>query len=797
MTLSAEFSVGGVSSVVAHEVNYGDTVNLALVSDTGVNVVSWTIQGTSHESFAAPTITPAGSPSGKTASFVMPADPGGGEGRSVLVKCTVTDSALNQAVAYRVVGVPNEVGTVPIAAGEENHRSTTHGWLEPVNAALAGVAGGAASIVVIVSGLTEDEDAQPQIQAAVDANPDGATIVVPPGSYTLAQPIRLYARHRLILDDVTLTPTFYGGTPIIVCYENATWIQAAPISYGDFSLTLSQDLTTKIWWDFSKLGVYPRLWSEFNFEMWVRFTDALNGAVQPEAFFGINGALRGNSTGGTTVMRHTDDKLRWQIWIGDTEYNLYSDNPTSLDTDYHMCTGSYPGREMLLVPPHMRIGGFRFGPRSWRDSDSSFTAPTSSYTLTQLEVIWNPLDANVFQTSSNEALTLDMYRFDLYEHDGYLQHHRETTPSAVGHCAIIGGTIVGGAGNVVGIGTIDLIGETRCVIDGLVATNVSHGPWLWNNSFFPRMSNVRLVGGSSGDPASGHRCRDAYTFAGACGLGTITNCEAYGFNVGFANQNSGMTITNLLLNDCHKRGALLSSVGGTVATGLAITSEESTGVPDYFLHIINPVGAIDLDIQFNTIDEDTIPVAVYGENSSYDATLIKLRGAINQNDPSTEYISYLNPSDGKTLVDITDLTISPVSAPISLTPERLIQSTGKNRFAQPVYSEKVTTTDDTETTVLTIPLPDESVSSFGVRFVGEDQTTGEIFMREMTFVIKRQGGGSATQVGLDSLMFDEVPTDWDAFHDESGSSVLLKVVGDAANDVKWTVIAYQTITPLY
>jgi hypothetical protein len=142
MVLSAEFSVDGDDSVAAIETTYGSTVDLALVSDTGVNVVAWTIQGTSHESFTAPTITPAGSPSGKTASFAMPADPGGGEGRSVLIKCTVTDPALNQAVAYRVVGVVNDAGVVPIAAGEENHRSATHGWIEPINTALSVTGGG-------------------------------------------------------------------------------------------------------------------------------------------------------------------------------------------------------------------------------------------------------------------------------------------------------------------------------------------------------------------------------------------------------------------------------------------------------------------------------------------------------------------------------------------------------------------------------------------------------------------------------------------------------------------------------
>jgi hypothetical protein len=566
--------------------------------------------------------------------------------------------------------------------------------------------------------------------------------------------------------------------------------------------------------------------------MWVRFTDELNNEELPEAFFGINGAIRGNSTGGTTVMRHTDDKLRWQIWIGATEYNLYSDNPLALDTNYHvacdwdganlrlflggvlqdkvaatgtfateyyqipfvgwMSTGSFPGRELLLTPPHMRIGGFRFGPRSWRDEDTSFTPPVTSYTLTSLEVIWNPIDANVIQTSSDGSMTPDMYRFDLYEQDGYLQHHRTTAPNSYG-CAVIGGTIIGQQGGVVGIGTVDVIGARRVVIDGLKGTNVSHGPWFWNNSFFAKIRNVELVGGSGGT----HICRDGYTLGNACGVSSIVDCEAYGFSSGLVVQYSGLTLSNVFLNNPHRVGYLFNQIADMVGESVACTSEESVGVPDYYLHIVNPAGSIALNLDFNTIPDDTIPVAVQGESSSYDESLIRLSGLIAANEVRPEYITYTNPTEGKTLIDITDLLITPILGPVSLTPQRLIQRTGKNQFAQPVFTDKVTTTDATETTVLTIPIVDESVNSFGVRFVGEDQTNGDILIRELTFIVKRQAAGAATQIGTDSVMIDEVPTDWDAFHEESGNNVLLKVIGDATNDVNWTVVAYQTVTALY
>ncbi len=82
MPLSATFSVDGSTVVQAHTTTYGATVNLVLQSLTDVRTIAWEIQGTSHSSMSAPAITLGGSPTGQTASFVMPADPADGEGRA-------------------------------------------------------------------------------------------------------------------------------------------------------------------------------------------------------------------------------------------------------------------------------------------------------------------------------------------------------------------------------------------------------------------------------------------------------------------------------------------------------------------------------------------------------------------------------------------------------------------------------------------------------------------------------------------------------------------------------------------
>lgn len=190
MALSASFSVDASSAIQAHETTFGGTVNLALLSLTDVRNVEWSIDGTSHSSMSSPTITPAGSPTGATASFTMVSDPGDGEGRAVVVKCLVRGSNGATATAYRVVGVANDAGVIPVCVGEENYRSSTHGWVGPVNTALAGIASSAVFNVkdprygAVGDGVTDDTAA---IQAAdTAAAVAGGTVFFPPGTYAAA-----------------------------------------------------------------------------------------------------------------------------------------------------------------------------------------------------------------------------------------------------------------------------------------------------------------------------------------------------------------------------------------------------------------------------------------------------------------------------------------------------------------------------------------------------------------------------------------------------------------------------------
>lgn len=150
---SAAFTVNSATNPAAHSVSYGSTVNLQLLSFSGATSIIWTVQSCSHPGDSLPTITISGTPPGSTASFVMPADPLDGYGRTFLVKCSVSsdiigsDGAIQLSEEFAVIGVPNVRGLIPIAPGEENYRDGTHGWGPEVNIALANTSTSVADVV--------------------------------------------------------------------------------------------------------------------------------------------------------------------------------------------------------------------------------------------------------------------------------------------------------------------------------------------------------------------------------------------------------------------------------------------------------------------------------------------------------------------------------------------------------------------------------------------------------------------------------------------------------------------------
>lgn len=145
MAASAAFTVEDVASAGnPTTATASQTINLALSSLVDVRSVSWSVYGSSDPNVTSPTITPAGSPSGVTASFTMPTPDDADLGYSLIVKCIVNggvnggvvDAALT---ATALVGVVNVQGDIPMAAGETFERDLTHGWVPFFNAVLARV----------------------------------------------------------------------------------------------------------------------------------------------------------------------------------------------------------------------------------------------------------------------------------------------------------------------------------------------------------------------------------------------------------------------------------------------------------------------------------------------------------------------------------------------------------------------------------------------------------------------------------------------------------------------------------
>jgi hypothetical protein len=138
---SAAFTVNGSAPTGAVAVAAESSVALALASTTGLSSVAWSIAGSHSSSASNPTITAAGTPTGATASFTMPA----GDSQCYLVKCVVNGgvdlegNVISEATATALVGVEAPWGYVPFCSGESTERDATHGWVPELNAALEAI----------------------------------------------------------------------------------------------------------------------------------------------------------------------------------------------------------------------------------------------------------------------------------------------------------------------------------------------------------------------------------------------------------------------------------------------------------------------------------------------------------------------------------------------------------------------------------------------------------------------------------------------------------------------------------
>jgi len=163
-TPSAEFTVNGVAYTGIVTVTPGATVNLALASTFGVSTVQWSVVGNHGPSAVNPTITPAGSPSGITASFTFPVSPAD---QNYLIQCRINGGRdrLKRLVPGYFFRALVGSGALPLALGEKLERHPTYGWLLAVNTGISGElslsAAAPANLSLTAAAAGSSEDASP------------------------------------------------------------------------------------------------------------------------------------------------------------------------------------------------------------------------------------------------------------------------------------------------------------------------------------------------------------------------------------------------------------------------------------------------------------------------------------------------------------------------------------------------------------------------------------------------------------------------------------------------------------
>lgn len=231
MAISAAFTINGTAAPAAVAVAYGATVTLQLTSSASAEFIAFSVEGTSKSGVSAPTLTPSGVPSGSTATFTMPSDPGDGLGRAYLIKCLVSNS-YSSVSQFAVVGAVNDAGLVPLTAGETLARSATHGWTDTINTLLK--VGGDRIATNAQSGTTYTLALTDAGRLVTLANAAAITLTIPANA-TVAFPVgTVITLAQRGAGQVTVTPAggvtrnaFGGATKIAGQYAYATLTKIA------------------------------------------------------------------------------------------------------------------------------------------------------------------------------------------------------------------------------------------------------------------------------------------------------------------------------------------------------------------------------------------------------------------------------------------------------------------------------------------------------------------------------------------------------------------------------------------
>lgn len=135
---SSDFTIEGTAVPAEVETTQGATINLALVSTSGVKTITWSIQSSSDDDVAVPTITPAGIPLGATATYTFPSEPVFAH----RIRCVTNAGMADESTSEGIVGTPSAAGLIPLTVDEELSRDATMGWTRLINNLIVAVGGG-------------------------------------------------------------------------------------------------------------------------------------------------------------------------------------------------------------------------------------------------------------------------------------------------------------------------------------------------------------------------------------------------------------------------------------------------------------------------------------------------------------------------------------------------------------------------------------------------------------------------------------------------------------------------------
>ncbi|HEY3494758.1 MAG TPA: hypothetical protein VGK73_08740 [Polyangiaceae bacterium] len=216
----------------------GATVNLALASTFGVSTVQWSVVGNHGPSAVNPTITPAGSPSGVTASFTMPS---GGANQSFLIQCRINagrDKLRRQVPGYffrALIGT----GNLPLCLGEKLERHPVYGWQGRVNDPPAASDADDVSFVPTDTALTSTDTQEALAELGGRATMAALRAIAPVNGKKAVTNCFAEAGDggggtwRGVTGAATSTYTHNGGTVIVPSGGNgsAAWLRERPEPY--------------------------------------------------------------------------------------------------------------------------------------------------------------------------------------------------------------------------------------------------------------------------------------------------------------------------------------------------------------------------------------------------------------------------------------------------------------------------------------------------------------------------------------------------------------------------------------